>query len=118
MNQHFWMGNNHWWARAARQLMCTGFDGQRLATSEWEEATRKLWRLSYRVIEIDCLRAHDRADLIQEILLKLQDPVLLTKLTVIDAPAHYLAEMMRNWVRNEDRRRRGARRAAPRHAKS
>jgi len=117
MNQSFWLRNNQWWKRASRQMMCTGLDGQRLATDVWDEANRRLWCLSYRLAAADCMDAHDRADLVQGILLKLQDPVLLRKLTAVDAPAHYLAEMMRNCIRNEGKRRRRARRVAPRHAK-
>src|SRR5205814_815746 len=117
MKDSFWRQNNKWWTEAARQMICTGPDGQRLATPEWDEANRRLWCLSYRVLDSYCLRAHDRADLVQDILLKLQDSVLLMKLTVVEAPAHYLAEMMRNSIRIENRTRRRARRAAPRYAK-
>jgi len=94
----FWQQNNKWWTEAAPQLIATGADGQRLAKTEWDEANRRLWCLSYRVLDSDSLRSHDRADLVQDVLLKLQDPALLTKLSAVGAPAHYLAEMMRNWV--------------------
>jgi RNA polymerase sigma factor (sigma-70 family) len=116
MNDSFWWENNDWWRRASRQMAATGLDGQRLATEEWDEANRRLWCLSYR-IEAELI-AEDRADLVQEMLLKLQDSALLAKLSALDAPAHYLAEMMRNSVRNENKRRRLARRAAPRYAKA
>jgi RNA polymerase sigma factor (sigma-70 family) len=117
MKQSFWRQNNRWWKEASRQMMCTGLKGERLATADWDEANRRLWCLSYRVVDADDLGADDRADLVQEMLLKLQDSVLLTKLTAVDAPAHYLAEVMRNLIRNEDRRRRRVRRAAPRCAR-
>jgi RNA polymerase sigma factor (sigma-70 family) len=113
----FWQQNNKWWTEAAPQMMATGTDGQRLAITEWDEANRRLWCLSYRVLNSDSLRPEDRADLVQEVLLKLQDPALLTKLSVVEAPAHYLAEMMRNWFRMGHRGRRRARRAMVRCAK-
>src|SRR5438309_671996 len=99
MQHSFWQQNNHWWTYAAHQMLVIGRDGEQLGNAEWEEANRRLWCLSFRVLDSESLRAHDRADLIQEMLLKLLDLVLLTKLTVVEAPAHYLAEMMRNWVR-------------------
>jgi RNA polymerase sigma factor (sigma-70 family) len=49
-------------------------------------------------------------------LLKLQNSDLLAKLSTIDAPAKYLARMMENSLRNQNKHKRRARRAAPRYA--
>lgn len=118
-HQGFYRQQNEWWREAARQMMATGLDGRRRA-DEWAEANRRLWCLSLKAEpDRQVLRAHDRADLVQAMLLRLlQCPELLTRLSDMDAPAQYLEEMMLNMLRNQGRRSRQARRTAPRYAKA
>jgi hypothetical protein len=104
--ESFWRRQDEWWSKAARRLMARGRDGQRVATHEWKEARRRLWRLSYRVADKEFLGIHDRADLVQEILLELlQDPRLLRKLMAMEAPTDYLVQIIRSRIRFPPRTR-------------
>jgi len=103
----FWVDHNAWW-RCAAQRMADG-----TATNEdWDEANRRLWCLTRWVPGGKDLRAHDREDLVQTVFLGLQQPGLLRRLAEVDAPAHYLATMMRNHLQNERKREQVGRRAS------
>lgn len=99
MRDPFWPTNNAWWKSAVQ------FIGNGVAAAEiWEEADRRLWCLSRRFLEGEKLQAQDRQDLVQTILLQLHEPQLLKRLLQIEAPAHYLCEMMKNHLRTQRKR--------------
>ena len=106
MAKKFWTEQNSWWRAATRRMAA-----KEAKPEDWDEANRRLWCLTYRRDATHRLGAHDKDDLIQTVLLRLQEQKLINRLAGLDAPAHYLVRLMENATRNE-RRRRTPRRAA------
>ena len=113
MANSFWQENNGWWKRSSRRM-----DEGTASTGDWDEANRRLWCLSWRIPEAKNLGAQDRSDLVQTMFERLLRPQGLRRLTEVDTPAHYLAKMMRNHLRNEHKRAKIARRAMERFGES
>lgn len=65
MNDSFWQDQNAWWISAMSRGLQTEAD--------WDEANCRLWCLS-RLGALGKVSVHDRADLIQTVLLRLQKP--------------------------------------------
>ena len=99
MQDSFSRNNNGWWKRAA-QRMASGT----ASDQDWEEANRRLWCLSRTFREGENLGSHDRQDLVQTVFLRLQVQEVVTRLTEVDTPAHYLRRLMQNHLRNEGTR--------------
>jgi len=103
-HESFWWEANTWWKRMAKHVADKVATGQ-----EWEEARNRLWDLSRKVSKINRPDLENKLDLVQDVLLKLQEPWLAERLLEIDAPAHYLARMISNRLRNDHEQERAAR---------
>jgi RNA polymerase sigma factor (sigma-70 family) len=110
-HESFWWDANTWWKRIANHLTL-----KPATDHEWEEARRRLWDLSRRVTEANRLNPENRRDLVQAMLLQLQDPWLVQRLTEVDTPAHYLTCMIRNRLRTEQKQQRAIRQAVRSYA--
>lgn len=111
MEESFWQEQNGWWKSAGSRISA-GTAG----TEDWEAASLRLWSLSFSIPEGKALRVHDRQDLVQTTLVRLQDQNLLKRLEEVETPAHYLCRVMQNHLRNERRRERAAQRVYAGHA--
>lgn len=106
MREGFWPKANGWWRRMVGRVQRAS-----ATSTHWDKANRMLWCLTWRVPEAMELAPEDREDLVQTMMVRLQEEKTLCRIAAVDAPAHYLARMMRNELRNGNNRKRAERRA-------
>jgi RNA polymerase sigma factor (sigma-70 family) len=106
----FWREQNTWWRTVALKMVAGA------VPEDWTHASEQLWYLSWKVPEAHGISREDRQDLVQVVLLKLQDKDLCRRLAEIDAPAHYLARVMGNFLLDELDNNQAMRRAFERYA--
>lgn len=107
----FWLDHNGWW----KQFAATVVSGK-AAERDWAEARERLVTLSCQVPAAEGISSHDRQDLVQVVLLKLLDETTISRLAEVEAPAHYLARVMGNFLLDELDRHRVKRRLVQRYA--
>jgi|ERR1043166_6893260 RNA polymerase sigma factor (sigma-70 family) len=108
-----WVTENSWWREMATKMV-----GKSTTEMDWREANRRVWCLSFvasRSFEVD---ADGRRDLIQDILLRLQNAHIADLVAKAHAPAHYIAKMMRNLLKEQAARQRKSEHSAWRHAEA
>src|SRR5262245_48883845 len=96
-----WVTENAWWREMAKKMV-----DNKTTEKDWRQANRSLWCLSFVAGRPFDVPPEARHDLVQQMLLRLQEANVADLLACADAPAHYIARMMRNHLTQQDNRNR------------
>src|SRR4051812_28984686 len=111
-NESFWLEQNAWWGSAAQRLAAGG-----MTVEDWSELNRRVWCLTRRLPPDWALTLQDREAVVQAAIERLQKTTRRHRLSQIEAPAHYVAKLMKNLLLKERRNAASERRAAKQYAR-